>query len=285
MEGLFFRAPPAMERKQMKAKTIRLSATCLVCGLLLLVNGAFAGTLGKQQVYAHRGVTVNHPENSRASIQAAIDLGINGSEVDLRTTRDKHLVLLHDENLERTTTGKGKVGDMNLAQLQALFLKDGSGKVTKEKILTLEQALDLARPHTGFTLTLDLKDADPAVAGQAVLAKNMADRVYFVIADPIKDVEKAKTLKALSPRLMIAVDLLTWWKIEGVPTFAAKALDADALFASEWFFPRCGFEEAKQAGAKVFVYLWGIHDLKQRAQKALELGADVVSCDRPGQLL
>lgn len=269
----------------MKTKAMKISAACLICWLMVLVHWAGAGTLDKKRVYAHRGVTLNHPENSAGSIKAAMDLGLNGSEVDLRTTRDGRLVLIHDENLGRTTTGKGKIGEKSLEELQALFLKDGAGKATRQKILTLEQALDLARPVPAFTLTLDLKDADPVKAGRVVLEKNMAGRVYFFIADPVKEVEKAKALKKLDSGLMIAVDLLTWWKIEGLATFAVKSLDADALFASEWFFPRSGFAEAKEAGAKVFVYLRGGHDLEQRAMKAAQLGADVISCDRPGQLL
>ncbi len=268
----------------MKKTTLWL-AVSLVCWLTIPATFAQGQGLNKDRVCAHRGITGTYPENCAGSIKAAMDLGIFGSEVDLRTSMDGRLVLLHDDFLDRCTTGQGKVSEKNLEQLKALFLKDGTGKVTQQKILTLKEALDLVRPDPDFILTLDLKDADPVKAGRIVLAEDMADQVYFFIADPLKETQTAKALKALNPGLKIAVDLLTWWKIQDLPTFVITALDADALFASEWFFPRCGFEEARQAGAKVFVYLWGTHDLKQRAEKAIALGADVVSCDRPTQLI
>jgi glycerophosphoryl diester phosphodiesterase len=122
---------------------------------------------------------------------------------------------------------------------------------------------------------------DAVRAGKAVQAKGLNKRVYFFIADPIKDAKTAKAIKAFDPGLQIAVDLLTWWKIEGLATFVTQALDADALFTSEWFFPQSGFREAHNAGAKAFVYLWGTHDLHKRMERAVDLGANMVSCDRP----
>ncbi len=241
---------------------------------------SLVGTL----LYAHRGLTCDEPENSLGSVRAAMDSGLYGSEVDLRTSRDGIVVSMHDETLERTSTGQGRVADKDLAELKTFFLKTSDNRVTGEKIPTLEEILALAATSSKFTLALDMKDVDVSRAGRAVLDKGMADRVFFFIADPLKDVNTAKAIKALDRRLQIAVDLLSWWKIEGLPTFVSRALDADALFASEWFFPEFGFQEARRAGVPVFVYIWGTHDLKNRFDHAVELGADVVSCDRPERL-
>jgi glycerophosphoryl diester phosphodiesterase len=94
-----------------------------------------------------------------------------------------------------------------------------------------------------------------------------------------------KTIKEFHPDLRITVDMLTWWKIEDVPLFAAHALDADTLFASEWFFPKRGFKALAQEGIPVVVYLWGLQDLEKRFRQAVKLGASAVSCDDPLSLL
>ena len=250
-----------------------------------LTASGFGAEVGLQaKLFAHRGVTSQYPENSMAAINKAVDMGIAGTEIDLRTTQDGHIVLLHDERLDRTTTGTGPVAARTLAEIRSFFLKDRHGRPTAEKVPTFDEVLQQVAPHAPFQLALDLKQVDGAQAGRMVLARNMADRVYFFISDPM-EVDTARRIKGVSPELQIAVDLLTWWKIEGLPAFVVKALDADALFASEWFFPRCGFQEAEAAGAKVIVYLWGEHDLAQRAQRAMDLGAHIVSSERPGILL
>jgi glycerophosphoryl diester phosphodiesterase len=236
------------------------------------------------EIFAHRGFTLERPENSLAALQAAMDLGLHGSEVDLRTTKDGQQVLLHDPNLERTSTGKGPVSEQTLHQLRNLRLKDPAGRVSDQRIPTLGEALETVKRRAGFRLVLDLKEVDPALTARQVLDQGLADRVVFFVADP-HHVEQVRAIQEQGSGLTIAVDLLNWWKIEGVPSFVAKALGAKALFASEWFFPRCGFSEAGEAGAEVMTFLWGTHDLPQRMRRAVALGAQVVSSDRPDLLI
>jgi glycerophosphoryl diester phosphodiesterase len=63
----------------------------------------------KLVVIAHRGNHVDFPENTIASFKEAIKAGADYVEVDLRTSRDGHLVVVHDATVDRTTNGKGKV--------------------------------------------------------------------------------------------------------------------------------------------------------------------------------
>ncbi len=263
---------------------IRKGGPAIVLALLILLGLAGQARAGEAGLFAHRGFCLHHPENSLASVKAALDLGLLGTEIDLRTTRDKALVLMHDPTVDRTTDGTGQVKEMDLAQVKKLRLKDKQGRVTKEAPPTLAQVLELAATRPGFELALDLKAVDPAKVAQEVAASDIRDRVIFSIDAPQK-VETIRAIRKVDPELKICVDLLTWWKIEGLPSFAAKALEAQALFASEWFFPRWGFAEAREAGARVMVFLWGEHDLLSRARRAVDLGAQVVSSDRPDLLL
>ena len=95
----------------------------------------------KIMVIAHRGDWRNAPENSIQAIQNCIDLGVDMVEIDVRKTKDNQLVLMHDETLDRTTTGKGYVSDWTLDSLQTLFLKNEQGIATAQKIPALKEAL------------------------------------------------------------------------------------------------------------------------------------------------
>ena len=259
--------------------TVVLAALVLFC-----LNAASAQADPRIKLFAHRGFCLTAPENSLAAIRAAMELGLDGTEIDVRTTRDEELILMHDPNLARTTDGTGTVDQVDLARLKKLKLKDKQGRLTAESPPTLARALALVAGRPGFRLALDIKAADPARVARMVVSAELKDRVFFFISNP-QQIAVIDRIRSIDPGLKISVDLLSWWKIEGLPTFITNALKADALFASEWFFPRFGFDEAAEAGAEVMVFLWGDHDLIVRAKRAAQLGAKVVSSNRPDLLL
>jgi len=93
-------------------------------------------------VVAHRGYSGVAPENTLTSARAAIKAGASGSEFDIRTTRDGHIVLMHDLAVNRTTDGKGKIAELPFAKVRKLDA--GSWKDKKfagEKVPTLEETL------------------------------------------------------------------------------------------------------------------------------------------------
>lgn len=108
-------------------------------------------------VIAHRGDWRHAPENSLQAIQNCIDMGVDAVEIDVRKTADGEFVLMHDETIDRTTTGSGNVEDWTLDSLKTLFLKNGTSYVTNDKIPTLEEALLLCRGR--IMVDLDMKGA------------------------------------------------------------------------------------------------------------------------------
>ncbi len=68
----------------------------------------------------HRGVAGTHPENTKASINQAISLGLKWIEIDVQPTKDDVLVVCHDHTLERCSNGKGRIDEHTLAELEAL---------------------------------------------------------------------------------------------------------------------------------------------------------------------
>ncbi|HQR91299.1 MAG TPA: glycerophosphodiester phosphodiesterase family protein, partial [Caulobacter sp.] len=130
-------------------------------------------------ISAHRAVLDDStPENSLAGIRAT-GAAIRPAllEIDVTRTRDGALVLMHDDTLNRTTNGRGRVADHTLAQLRATRLIDGAGKVTDAPPPTLREALDAAG-KVGSIVTLDFKSsgADGETLTRQVIAETRAAR-------------------------------------------------------------------------------------------------------------
>jgi glycerophosphoryl diester phosphodiesterase len=96
-------------------------------------------------VVAHRADWRDYPENSLPAIESAIAMGLRMAEIDVRRTQDGEFVLMHDETVDRTTTGHGKVADLTLEQIRQLRLRDGLGSPTSFAVPTLRGALLIAR--------------------------------------------------------------------------------------------------------------------------------------------
>ena len=96
-------------------------------------------------IFAHRGNWRNSAENSILAFQDCINEGLDGIEVDLQMTKDSVLVIMHDETLDRTTTGSGKVSDYTIDELRKLRLLNPIGVKTRQTIPTFEQVLLLAK--------------------------------------------------------------------------------------------------------------------------------------------
>lgn len=134
---------PSLFDCQAKAPPVRVNPIPLSCATdplctTRLVSGhrAAGGELG-----------VIAPEDTVASVRAAIVLGIDYVETDPRPTKDGVLVNMHDPTVDRTTTGTGEVAQMTLAEVQALELKasEYAGDFSCERVPTLSEVLSAAK--------------------------------------------------------------------------------------------------------------------------------------------
>jgi glycerophosphoryl diester phosphodiesterase len=107
-------------------------------------------------IYAHRGASIEFPENTLAAFQRAVELGAPGAELDVHLTKDGHPVVIHDDSVDRTTNGSGKVADLTLEEIQELDA--GRGEI----VPTLGQVLDVVSGH--LVLDIEVKEASAAAA-------------------------------------------------------------------------------------------------------------------------
>ncbi|MEE4339853.1 glycerophosphodiester phosphodiesterase family protein [Erythrobacter sp.] len=158
---------------------------------------------GRTLVSAHRGgPSPGLPENAIATMDAVLTAIPAVMEVDVAQSADGVLFLLHDDRLDRTTTGEGVAAEKPWADLAALRLTDGAGWVTPYGIPTLAEALDWAKGRT--VLQLDFKRSAPYEAViDMVREKGMEDSVILIAYS----VPAAKKLHDLAPEAMISLSV------------------------------------------------------------------------------
>ena len=141
-------------------------------------------------VTAHRGASTHYPENTRAAFEAAIDLSVECIEFDVRCTKDRGLVIIHDDRVDRISDGSGVIGDMTTAQVRSLDAGSWFGpQFGGERFLTLEQTLDLMPASMRLNVHLKATDADRTHLVEAVIERlsdrRLHDRAFITGAEAI----------------------------------------------------------------------------------------------------
>ena len=96
------------------------------------------------EIIAHKGASGLAPENTLASFQLALTMGVDIIELDVRNTKDEEIVVIHDETLDRTTSGTGNVHDYTLEEIRQLDAGSWfDSKFKEERVPTLREVLDL----------------------------------------------------------------------------------------------------------------------------------------------
>lgn len=143
-------------------------------------------------ISAHRGGPLEQfPENCIETFENTLSHTWSIMEIDPHYTKDSQIVLMHDPTLDRTSTGKGKVSDYTLAQLQALKLKDTQGNITGKKIPTLDEVIEWAKGKT--IVIIDMKDVPIEVRAQKIIDHH-AEANTMVMAYTLEDAIKCYSL-------------------------------------------------------------------------------------------
>jgi glycerophosphoryl diester phosphodiesterase len=218
-------------------------------------------------VISHRGEHLAHVENTLPAFQAAIDAGADYFELDVRTTSDGRLVLMHDRSVDRTTNGKGLVRDLTFDQIRAL---DAGGS----QVPTFEEALDLA--HGKIGVYVDSKDIAPAALVVALEKMDMSDQVV-IYGDGLF----LKGVQALRPSLKVmpeADDAATLKRL-------LEALHPRVIAFDAGDFKDDVIAVAKQAQADIYVDRLGAADHPLNWQDAIDRGATGIQTDHPAELV
>lgn len=177
---------PAVTLQNASGSAVEL-VRCLAANDLALASG-------------HRGgPEPGYPENAIETFVRTLSMAPMVIEVDVRTSKDGILLLMHDETLDRTTTGRGKVNDLHWQEIAALNLRDNDGRVTPFRVPTLAEAIQAMRGRG--ILTLDVKE-DQSLPG-IVKAINDADAHGFTVVNAYRP-SQAKIVHDLDPRITLS---------------------------------------------------------------------------------
>ena len=154
-------------------------------------------------ISVHRGGKglVNYPENCLETLKYINDSIVAIYEVDVAQTKDGQLVLLHDNSIDRTTTGSGKVSELTFSELKNFNLVDDHGNETRFKIPLFADILKWCKENH-VILTIDIKKSVRQETVIKAIREAKAEDISIIIT---YDVEQAKSAYKLAPDLLLSV--------------------------------------------------------------------------------
>ena len=218
-------------------------------------------------IYAHRGASAIHPENTLRAFRQALAIGVDGIEFDVHATADGIPVVIHDRDIGRTTDGDGYVDQIPLARLETFDAGQG------ERVPTLAEVLALV--GDAAHLDIEIKGSDVEQAVLDVLAQHPT--VRWAISSFAWDT--LRTLRRLDP-------VAELWPL------AERAGDELIAIATELASPAVSLytgaytaeNAAKLRDAGLRVMVWTVND-PMEARRVADLGAFALCTDDPQRLM
>lgn len=234
-------------------------------------------------VTAHRGFSGKAPENTLAAFRAAIDAGCDMIELDVHLSRDNQVVVIHDDTLERTTSGRGNVADRTFAELQRLDAGSWfDPRFSGERIPALAEVLSLTRNR--ILVNIELKKgknfpytmeelADRTI--REVETAGMLDQVLFSSFDPAA----IDRIREKNPLLPVALITNKPW---------AKPEDAGG--GKRYPTLNCRFDVLNEGNIRlahsvgIRIHAWTVN-APDDMRKAIALGVDGIITNHPDRLI
>jgi glycerophosphoryl diester phosphodiesterase len=195
-------------------------------------------------IIGHRGAAAEEPENTLRAFRRALDAGAAGVELDVHLTKDGRLAVIHDETVDRTTNGQGRVQDFTLAELQRL--NAGLG----EHIPALEEVVELVRGRGQLLVELKLPEAAPPLLRLCREGRLFEDVRAISFWHPAVKALKEEESRLRTGALMVGCP--------ADPGGLARAALADTLVLNYRYVNRQLADLTRQQGLKVIV--WNIDD-------------------------
>lgn len=159
-------------------------------------------------VFGHRGAAGHAPENTLASFQLARRMGVDAIELDVRLTLDRHLVVIHDESLDRTTNGSGPVRAHTLSELKNLnagwrFSLDNRSYPYHDRSFRIPTLAEVLCAFPDVFLTIEMKDTSPAAADIVVAVCKQYDALSRISIASHEDWKFLRHIRSICPEIPI----------------------------------------------------------------------------------
>lgn len=240
-------------------------------------------------LHAHRGGPEKHlPENHTATFENTLRYTYAIMEIDPRYTKDSVIIVHHDNDLQRTTTGEGKVSDFTYKELQKLNLKDMEGNLTPYKLQTLEEMFEWAKGKT--ILLLDRKDV-PIEQRIKIVEECKAEAYAIIMAYTF---EEAKLAYSLNKDIMMQVFIPKPEKVEEFDRTGVPWENVVAFVGQRMPEDKSVFDLVRQRGAlSIIGTAWNldlkftrknvpdIYELNDNYNNIIDMGANILETDIP----
>ena len=235
------------------------------------------------QLIAHRGLPQDYPENTLIGYQHALALPIDMLEIDLHFTKDKQLVVIHDDTIDRTSNGKGKVKDYTLEELKKFDFGSYHDKRFKdEQIPTFDEVLDI-HSKSSKKLLIEIKKPSQYPGIEKMIVDKLKD--YHIPSSKVIlqsfDFESINKLAQMNVPYELGVLISKkkyWYKS---PDFKAIAEIANYINPNYSIVNKHFMEKAHVEHLKVMPYT--VNDYKE-ARKLIDLHVDGIITDIPDRL-
>jgi glycerophosphoryl diester phosphodiesterase len=210
---------------------------------------------------AHRGASGYAPENTFAAFDKAVEMDADYIEFDVQMSKDKHVVIIHDPKVNRTTNGKGYVKDKSLKELKKLDAGSWySSEFRFEKIPTFVEVLKRYRGKIGLLIEIKRPTLYPGIEEQ--IAKDI--KQHYIGHAPI-DRLKIQSFSAAAikrfhnhmPNIDIGITLRHFLSKKQIITFASNV---DFINVHEKYITKALISNAHTYGLKILA--WSVHDVK-----------------------
>ena len=252
----------------------------------------------RPQVFAHRGARSVAPENTLPAFQEALEMGVDGIELDVQLSRDGQLVVIHDFTLERTTNGRGRVRDHTAGELAQLEIADCRTSPKSEVrnlkseirnpkwnvgVPTFEQVLDLVGDRC--QLNVEIKTADTAGGRQeaALLARiiqrrDLHEQVIVSSFNPFALI----WMRRSDPRVALGLLYSEAWPIYLRRAWLRPLVRPSALHPHHTMIDKAYMQWARSKGYAVNT--WTVNDVEE-ARRLAGLGVGALISDVPDRLM
>ena len=225
-------------------------------------------------VTAHRGSSLKAPENTISALEQAIADGADYAEIDVQATADGVVVLMHDADLMRIASIDRKLEEIQYEDLRKIDIGSWFSKdFSKERIVTLEEAIRLSKGRIKLNIELKYNRPDPELAekvGKLIQSNSFSNNCVITSLD----YAELKKFKALFPEIKIGLTVF-----QALGDFTQNKVDflsIDAAQASSRLI-----KDAQQNGKQIHV--WTVNDL-QTALLMIEAGVDNIITDKPAAI-
>ncbi|WP_370570280.1 glycerophosphodiester phosphodiesterase [Paenibacillus sp. JCM 10914] len=227
---------------------------------------------------AHRGAAGEAPENTLASFQLGLDQGCDGIELDIHLSKDGQLIVCHDNTIDRTTDGTGKIREMTAAELKQVDAGSWfDEKYAGERIPLLEEVFERVPPD--IMINIEIKDTSGHALEPVLLdlMKRM-NRIDNVVISSF-DHQTLVHLKRLDERVKIGL-LYDCKPVRHARMAAITGVDVYSLHPNFNRLDQADTRDAVEEGLQVYAYTIN-HELS--IAKAIEYGVSGIITDYPAR--